>query len=329
MYDELADESWYVRHSVRLMRRFQRMRTGQRAGVLCGGLLALVVLYALLNALFGLDRVSEFDERASSLYGTLASHTDAFAWEGVADARVEQHVLDARALVSDSRHLTLVSSTKVSESRSRPIECKELFSVSDNSTDVLNALFYRAARFLRENAARQRCVCAPELGHRLRYIAFLAKHDVELARQLQERNGGPETLDVDADGTTVVHMINPEDELAAVYDALDDTNAALPDLSVVEERQATRYNDAYRGNSTFAILRRERLRVKMKDRQCHSQSVQVKGELAYCVQRCFDLLLGLGVARRAEQQFGAGVRLNSAMIEAHAQPRADRAKDEL
>lgn len=330
MYDELADEAWYVKHSVHSMRRFKRLRARERAAVVCGGFVALVVFYALLNALFGFDRASVFDERSSSLYGTLASHTDAFAWDNnVRDAEVAQHVLDARASLANARHLALVGATRLVEPKARAIVCKELFSVTDNSTDVLNALFYRTAQFLRENAARERCACAPQLGYRLRYIAFLTKHDVELAQQLQERNGGPETLDVDADGATVVHMLNPSDELAAVYDALDSSDAALPDLSVTDERQATRYNDAYRGNSTFAIVRRERVRIAMMDRQCHQQSVQVKGELAHCVQRCLDLLDGVSVARRAEMQRAVGVRFNVALIDEHTNLGADRVKDEL
>jgi len=332
MYDELADEAWYVRRSVPLMRRFRRASPRQRAASVCGALGALLLLYAALNAALGLDRVSEIDERKSSLYGTLERHTDAFAWDGdVRDSRVAAHVLEARARIVGARHLTLVGAQRRAEPRSRTVSCSELFSVTDNSTEVLNALFYRVGQHLRDNRALQRCACAPQFGERRRYMAFLTKHDVDLAQQLQERNGGAETLDVDADGTTVVHMINPRDELAALYDALDDSGAerALPDLSVVDERQAARYNDEYRGNGTFAVLRRDRVRIDMMDRQCHTQSVHLKGELAHCAQRCLDLLDGVSVAQRAERQLAAGVRLNAAVIEAHAAQAAQAEKDEL
>jgi hypothetical protein len=211
--------------------------------------------------------------------------------------------------------------------------CKDLFSVGANTTDVLSALFYRTARYLRANRDSERCACAPQFGQRTRYVAFLTKHDTELARRLDEHNDGAETLDVADDGSAVYHALNPHDALADAYNRLDESNTALPDLAVVDERQAARYNDAYRGNTTFAVLRRERLRLELMDRQCHTQAVQIRGELAHCVQRCLDLLDGISVARRAELQYDVGVRLNAAAIERerarlHKQS-TDAPKDEL
>lgn len=333
MYDELADEAWYVRHSVRLMRRFKRLRSSQKIGLACSTALALLVLYALLNALFGFDRVATLDERSSSLYGTLQTHTDAFEWDaGVRDAHISAHVLAAREALADTRGMTLVANERADEPASRALRCKDLFSVTDNSTDVLSALFYRTARYLRANRD-ERCACAPQFGERVRYVAFLTKTDLELARRIEEHNGGAETLDVADDGSAVYHALNPHDSLADAYERLDESNTALPDLTVVDERQAERYNDAYRGDTTFALLRRERVRLELMDRQCHAQAVQVKGALAHCVQRCLDLLDGVSVARRAERQYDVGVRLNAAPIEverAHRRQQSlDAPKDEL
>jgi len=44
MYDELADEAWYVRRSVPLMRRFRRASPRQRAASVCGALGALLLV---------------------------------------------------------------------------------------------------------------------------------------------------------------------------------------------------------------------------------------------------------------------------------------------
>jgi len=267
--------------------------------------------YTAASYLFGVGGgVDESALRASALYGTLPEHTAAFRWlDNQSDALVAQHVLDARARVHHAVDLVLVADG-VRETPSDAIECADLFATDDDRTAALQSLFYHAARYLRANAD-ERCVCAPQFGHRVRYAALRSKHDRELARMVRETRGDGALEMLDADNA-VYHMLNPTDSVADAYDALDAN--ALAHLTVTRESQPTRYNDAARGNHTFAVVRRDALRVELMDRQCHTQVVQLKGPLAHCMQRCLDQLRGISVRERAERQRAHGVALNDALL---------------
>ena len=214
----------------------------------------------------------------------------AYTWlRGVADAQISEHVIDARRGTNSSQ-LVLVSATIGDNDLVvvPPVTCEQLLSKHAYANLIASAEKYLF------KAGRSNCVCGPQLGADVAYIAFRGDGDA--------RHSALEGM--------VVHMFNPVDDTADAYEALDaDRLVQLRvGLQRVESSQNYRYNAA-RGN--FTVLRRTVLSIVGVDSACQRNRVGLKAAMAADASECLDMLRGMDVRARARQQHKLGVSLNA------------------
>lgn len=294
LIEEDPDMPWHERAVIRCAKL---NRAWLRNALLALAALLLFVLLAMpLRYLFGYaDIVPTFV--ATDLREVHSPRSPlAYVWlDGVADAHVADHVIEARR-GSNSSLLVLVGSRATEPSATRSATCNELLSQQAHLP-----LMAAAETYLRK-AGRSNCVCAPQLGSAVAYIAF---------------RGSAATAD-----DAVVHMFNPVDSSADAYESLDaDRLVQLGiGLSRVEAaNQNYRYNVA-RGN--YTLLRRTTLSVVGIDVTCQRNRVGLSGALALDAEECLDLLRGVDVRERARRQLERGVTLNAALFPPQQPPAA-------
>lgn len=317
MFDEYSDEKWWVRYIERAARRLKRFNKWWHWALICGGVVSgSAALYALFVHTLGFGESLHIDEqalRASSFYGQLGDHVDAYRWlkESERDPLVSEHVIEARRGLNHSEWLVLVDSSTRTEPHSRDITCAELFSVDSGTALALNKMFYETIQFLYDNPALgQPCACAPMFGHHMRYLAVYSgggskRHVFDADAVDEEEHSSAHQHSAD----NIFHALNILDEMETVYDRLDSGALAAQniELAAVREEQPTRYNEP---RGSYIVLRRTKLRLALLDRQCHKKVVRMRDSLAFCTQRCLDMMRGIDVRERARMQFSAGVQLN-------------------
>ena len=264
-------------------------------------LAALTVFFTTLwlgQYLFGYGQTSAVVETARHLYPP--SSPLAYKWlDELADSSVAQHVIDARA-GKQVGLLVLVAATKDDSAPASDVPCRKMFSTNDQVQNFYAALMDDAEQFL-AGTNHTLCVCAPQLGRNVRYMAFRAD-----SRTTNDRAKGSLS---EAGGGSVLHLFNPVDSTADAYDSLDDTQLASlgVGLKVSVESQDYRYNRA-RGN--YSLLRRTKLSIVGVDRACHRERIGLFDQLAVAAEECLDLLRGIDVRERASRQAKLGVILN-------------------
>lgn len=289
-YDPNEETRWYRRLIVRVGRTAEQLRA--RARMLMLGILFLFACYCIISYARGGTVVDL--ALVDSPYNVAR-----YRWhDNIRDSKVSRSTVDARRGLAHANLLTLVASSDSDLTESMPIQCRDLLSRNAETARFYNEMFDDADTYLRANVNNgSLCVCAPMLGKAVRYIA--------LAARLHDRQNEEDNLHIE-------HAINPSDEHAAQYKALD---AAFfernnIDLSIENESQNYRYNEP---RGTFSVLRRQKVVLTLVDKACNKQKMTVSGELALCTQQCFDLIDGIDVRYRARMQWmHQGVRLNEA-----------------
>lgn len=281
--EEDPDMSWHER----LVIRCARLNKAWLSNVLLvlGTLLLVVVLVMPVRYLLGYREVVPAFVISDMREVHSLSSPSAYIWlNNKPDARVSQHVIEARA-GGNSSLLVLVGSGGGDEPVPRSLSCQEM--VSQHAHVELLAASTRHLQ--RQSTDKAHAVCGPQLGFAIQYIGF--------------RDAG--------ESAPIVHMFSPLDDAAATYDALDaDRLERLGvGLNTVSANQNYRYNAA---RGTFTLLRRTKLSIVGTDATCQRNRVGLKGSAAVDAEECLDLLRGIDVARRARMQFDAGVILNSA-----------------
>jgi hypothetical protein len=301
-----SDDKWYVRLVALLGRRFKRMRWQQKAMLSVSVSLAALLVYWLVCRLAGFDGLDMASVRATSLYGQLPEHVEAYRWlnENERDPLVSDHVITARQSLAQTTQLVLVGSrTDEKQHVALAVDCKQIFSTKRNASEYYDALLGHTAEYLEANAGSVSCACGPMFGYTTRHLAIYLRGAHKQEAMHDEQDGRKEA---------VLHLLNVTDELEAAYDEL---NVAVltqnnVNITVVREHQNERYNEA-RGE--YAVIRRTRLRLEGQDTLCHRQTIRLWSELAVCAQRCLDLMRGIDVRERARMQWeAASVRLNVA-----------------
>lgn len=293
LIEEFPDMPWQERVVIRCA-RFNQVWL-RNAMLALGALLLFVLLAMPLRYLFGYaDVMPTFV--ATDLRQVHSPRSPlAYVWlDGIADAHVAEHVIDARR-GSNSSLLVLVGSRAKESVTTRAATCNELLAQQAHLP-----LMATAETYLRK-AGRSNCVCAPQLGSDVAYIAF--------------RGSAAGAAD---GGGAVVHMFNPVDSSAEAYESLDaDRLVQLGiGLSRVEAaNQNYRYNVA-RGN--YTLLRRTTLSVVGIDVTCQRNRVGLTSALALDAEECLDLLRGVDVRERARRQHERGVTLNAELFAAAA-----------
>lgn len=262
---------------------------------------ALFVLYCVLSYKYGGGGVDASVVENSAHYEPSLHSPTLYRWlENQADDNVSLSVIEARATIPREQLLTLVGSRANDNVPSVPTKCADFF-----STDRLTSSFYiellNDIEVYLHAALHNTCACAPMVGKRVRYMAFVTRGKI-------------------------VSLINPVDDHAAEYDALNADFFSLRhiDFTFTNESQNERYN-VPRG--THALVRRKKVPIHYIDKECRRQGLAVEAELAICAQRCFDMMRGIDVRERARMQYERGVALNSAVFQANAP--AQTPKDEL
>lgn len=259
---------------------------------------ALVVFFTVLwvgQYVFGYGQTNTVVETARRLYPPTSPL--AYKWlDEQADATVAQHVIDAR-VNKQLGLLVLVASTKDDSAPATDVPCKKMFSTNDAVQNYYASLMEDAEQFL-VTANHTLCVCAPQLGRSVRYMAFRA--DTGTTR-------GSSSLD--EEGGKVLHLFNPVDSAMDAYDSLDDSQLASlgVGLKVAVESQDYRYN---RARGSYSLLRRTKLSIVGVDRACHRERIGLFDQLAVAAEECLDLLRGIDVRERANRQAKLGVILN-------------------
>jgi hypothetical protein len=291
LIEEDSDMVWHER-AVIWCARFNQTWLRNTLMALC--VLVLFVLLAMpLRYLLGYVEVAPtFIARDARHVHSLRSPL-AYVWQDdAADAHVAEHVINARR-GSNSSLLVLVGSKAHDATATHTATCNELLSQQAHV-----ALMATAERHLRK-AGHANCVCAPQLGGDVAYIALRSsKSAAEVAAGTNETGA-------------IVHMFNPSDSSADAYDALDAERLVQlgVGLSRVEgANQNYRYNVA-RGN--YTLLRRTKLSIVGIDSACERSRVGLSGALALDAEECLDLLRGIDVRERARRQFQVGVTLNA------------------
>ena len=292
-----------------------------------------VVLYALWSVQNGLlGGVSHESERFSSAYGTENKHTDAYRWlDNARDALLNDSLLAARheRRWNLGRAIVVAGASLVEPDReSVVVPCAQFYyGASESQLQEYRSLVNAAHDFLEANDGHVPCVCAPQLGASVRYMAIYAAKKGGAAEQkgggAAERDNDDiaaqlDELDHDDKPSRIVHAIELVDHDREAYDALDTATLEqrkIP-LAIVHANQNYRYNEP---RGTFALLRRTKLRITLRDSRCHSVTLRLTGELAQCAQECLDLMDGVDVRERARRQWkNAGIQLNASFFEAEA-----------
>lgn len=281
----VIDEDPDMRWQERLVIRCARLNRAWMRNILLtlGALLVFVLVTMPVRYLFGYtDVVPAFV--ASDMRELHSPHSPlAYVWfRDRADTYVAPHVVNARRGTNSS--LLVLQSAFVPDVtwNSYTATCEELL-----SQHKFAGLLAIAEKHLLRNAQFS-CVCAPQLGYDVAYIAFRG-----------DTKGG------------IVHMFNPVDETADAYEELNAERLAQlgVGLSRVEANQNYRFNRA-RGN--FTLLRRTKLSVVGVDSTCQRNRVGLKAAAALEVEECLDLLRLVDVRERAARQYRRGVLLNAA-----------------
>jgi hypothetical protein len=295
LIEEDEDMRWHERAVIRCARL---NRKWLRNTLLALAALVLFVLLAMpLRYLFGYAEVVPPFIVSDARHVHSPRSPLAYLWlHGAADAHVSEHVIDARRGTNSSL-LVLVGSRATDTVAARAATCNELLSQQAHV-----GLMVAAEKYL-QKAGRRNCVCAPQLGSDVAYIALRS-------------NGKAGTAEGEAAGKsgTIVHLFNPSDSSADAYEALDAERLVQLDvgLSRVEgANQNYRYNVA-RGN--YTLLRRTKLSIVGIDSGCERSRVGLSGALALDAEECLDLLRGVDVRERARRQFQVGVTLNAALF---------------
>jgi len=284
--------------------------------VLCALASALVALALLYSMLFG-ARVSETELRASQHYAPPRDAVDSYQWIGnEPDGAVAEHVYKLREeffVRADLLRLVPRSAGR-HESRAVQAQCNAGFSRNRQVREKSAELLGEAERFLAYNAAaaakaaHARCVCAPLLGRTENHLAIFqaggTSSNDSVAKHLTDHG-----MMVAVDGGHVAHFFNPVDMHASEYESLNGPALDRANVPLVYSNETLdyRYNEA-RGE--FTLVRRARVRFSGETTACRDETVTVRGDLAICVQRCFDLLAGIDVRERARRQAAYGIRLN-------------------
>lgn len=294
-----------------LMEEDESMRWHERAVICCArlsqkwlrstllalaGLMLFVFLAMPLRYLFGYTEiVPPFIIRDARHVHSPRSPL-AYAWlHDAADAHVAEHVIDARHGTSSSL-LVLVGSKAVETGVVRTVSCNELLS------QQLHVGLMAAAEKYLQKANHTNCVCAPQLGSDVAYIALRSRGDGKADEAVEE-------------SSSIVHMFNPLDSSADAYEALDADR--LVQLGVGLRRleganQNYRYNVA---RGTYTLLRRTKLSIVGIDSACERSRVGLSGALTIDAEECLDLLRGVDVRERARRQFRVGVTINAALFD--------------
>lgn len=298
LIEEDEDMRWHERAVIRCARL---NRKWLRNTLLALAALVLFVLLAMpLRYLFGYSEVVPPFIVSDARHVHSPRSPLAYLWlHGVADAHVAEHVIDARRGTNSS--LLVLVGGKVSDAvAARIATCNELLSQQAHV-----GLMAAAEKYL-QKAGRTNCVCAPQLGSDVAYIALRSS-----------AAGSSKTAakgEVAEESGTIVHMFNPSDSSADAYDALDAERLVQLDVGlrrVEGANQNYRYNVA-RGN--YTLLRRTKLSIVGIDSGCERNRVGLSGALALDAEECLDLLRGIDVRERARRQFQVGVTLNAALF---------------
>lgn len=267
-----------------------RKRMPQISAVLFG----LFALYCLISYCRGDTEVDRAVIENSAFVHSSPYSASRYRWQhGVVDGSVVQSVVDARANITHSELLAVVSQTIDGDLSSQLLPCSKVVLGKGEAAENYIKLVNEADAYLRSNnRSAPNCVCAPMLGLMVRYMAVATRRvDDETDLHIQ-------------------HMINPIDVNSDNYDDLDveffEKNGV--DLSIENENQDYRYN---KPRGTYRLLRRNKVRVALFDSYCSSTKITLSGTLALCSQQCLDLMRGIDVRERAEMQRKKGVTLNN------------------
>lgn len=217
-----------------------------------------------------------------------------YRWhDDVTDATVSPSLLAARQALGDNKQLVIVAATQDDAKPATPMPCSALWTTGGKQREYID-LLADAETFLRATAHTvPRCVCAPMLGRSLIYMAVSNGSNSSRAH---------------------VHVLEPEDVHAAQYEALNAEyfDKIGVDLVITNESQDYRYNQP---RGVYSLIRRQQVNINMRDKACNREKLTVQGDLAICVQECFDMMLGIDVRERARRQYQQGVVLNKAVFD--------------
>jgi hypothetical protein len=262
--------------------------------------LAALLVLLLYYWLFGNDKAAVV-ETARHMHPP----TSPLAYKWLAnnrDTSVSQHVIDARAGKSMGL-IVLVPRHRQDAVVSGDVKCSTMFSTNESVQNFYTELMIDAEEFLR-GANHTACVCAPQLGRHVKYMAFRA--DAHTTAPSANEVLGESS---DDNNNRILHLFNPIDSSADAYETLNDADlvALGVGLKVTIESQDYRYNEA---RGTYSVLRRTKLSIVGVDKACHRERIGLMNQLAVSAEECLDLLRGVDVRERAARQEKLGVILN-------------------
>jgi hypothetical protein len=276
----------------------------KRMPLIAVGSALLFALYCIISYCRGDTIVDQKLVENSVLHHESLHYRWRYRWQdGLADEQVASTLIDARLNINRSELLIAVASHRNDSVESATLRCRE-FIASSNIQSF--KLMTEADEFIRANIHNgATCVCAPMFGAAVRYMAVGWKR-TDIA---PEASTALSQDSCDNNGVGIEHLINPVDVYKTQYDDLDAEffETSRIDLAVELEDQNYRYN-CPRGN--YSILRRSKIQTASFDASCRANKITFRGGLAFCVQRCIDLLRGIDVRTRAIMQYERGVRLN-------------------
>lgn len=270
---------------------------------LIGLMVSCFALYCLVVYASGSAAVDDdIIENSSSAF-----NTNIYFWyDDLRDTRVAPSVVEARSRLARADLLVLIG-TRASavNSKIEQMRCRDLLAMGTDVTQMM----IEAEQFLRANIdGAQRCVCAPMLGRQYAYMAMANRHNgADAPSEMAHHHEHGDDIDIE-------HAINPLDQHASEYDALDAAffDVQGVDLSIENESQDYLFNEP-RGN--FSVVRRQKVVFTRIDRACEKRKWTVRGTLALCAQQCFDMLRGIDLIERARMQQRAGVKLNDERLQ--------------
>lgn len=263
-------------------------------------LLATLFVVGVGRFIFGYEQLVPHFVTADMRDMHSAYSPNAYVWLGDRrDDKVAEHVVAARKSSPAAGELVLVAGAlEVDLWPATAVTCRELLAAHLHS-----ALMIKAQSYL-SRARTVNCVCAPQFGSNVSYVAF--------RRSAADSDGDNNN---DSAQHAIVHMFNPVDSTADEYEQLDADRFVNLGVGLVIEQQANqdyRYN---RKRGTFALLRRTKLSLVGVDATCERNRVAISGAMVFEAHECLDLLRGVDVRERARRQFARGVKLNEHLFQ--------------
>jgi len=327
------DDPWFLRLAFCVKRQLTTPARKLTAAALVSIVLIWLFFSALsfFNRLFDLDSNTLLDLEKSAHFILPVNDARSYEWLIQTETNVyrvnnltgsvAESVVEARSMLKYAKQMVLVHDNYCDLDNSTEIDCHDAAAFPTARMTKQQAFYKKiqlqAYRFLSHNYQQRPCICGPLLGYNLRYIGVYAGSK-ENVKQSGDAIGGDadvasfvaeiEAGDTNADAI-VVHMFNPVDEQAEIYDALDTSQMKEQKIGLYfsKEVQNYRYNTS---RGSFTLLRRTRIRVAYQNEACQWLRPWLSGASALCAQECFDLMRGVDVRERARIQYNGGIVLN-------------------